>query len=196
MDSCKSLVKRKHGSKTPSVWCQVAFKIYMQGASHHHQLEVKPSLRHLIQSSPIGPFHQDRAFEVLCHLLGLCSSVRKGERSPSRGPFPWQHSVSAKHLQLAFPWEGLPSGAWQRGGIFFEVLPLFPFSSHRCSLERPPLILGLMLACCMESELLFPQPVRKAIRERMLLVLPPPPISVCSRSQDVTSSFANSFLFS
>lgn len=179
------------------MWCQVTFKIYVQGASHHHWLEVKPSLRHFIQSSPTGPFHQDRAFEVLCHLLSLCSSVRKGKRSPSRGPFPWQHSVSAKHLQLAFPWEGLPSGAWQRGGIFFEVLPFFPFSSHRCSLERPQLILGLMLVCFHGVRTaLFPQRVWKAIRERMLFGLPPPPISVCNRSQDVTSSFANSFLFS
>lgn len=102
----------------------------------------------------MGPFHQDRAVEVLCHLLSLCSSVRKGQRSPCRGPFPWLHSVSAKHLQLAFPWEGLPSGAWQRGGIFFEVLPPFPFSSHRCSLATSQLIFGLMLVCFMESELL------------------------------------------
>lgn len=35
MDSCESFVKRKHGSKTPSMWCQVEFKIYVQGASHH-----------------------------------------------------------------------------------------------------------------------------------------------------------------
>lgn len=69
------------------------------------------------------------------------SPVRKGKSSPTRDPFPWQHSVSAKRLQQAFPWEGPPSGAWQRGEVSFEALPPLPHQfCIRWSLERPRLI--------------------------------------------------------
>ena len=130
VDSCKSLGKQKHGSNTPSMCCHVALQIYVPQASHNHQLMNRTPLRFFMQDLPSGPSIETqplRAFSTF--RMFWCSPLRKGKSSPTRGPFPWQHSVSANRLQQEFPWEGLPSGARQTMEVSFEVLPPFPLSS-------------------------------------------------------------------
>lgn len=118
------------------------WKSLCQESVASHQSRIRTSLRRFMRDLPSGPSVKTwplRAFPTF--RVFWFSPVRKGKSSPTRGPFPWQHSVSAKRLQQAFPWEGPPSGAWQRGEVSFEALPPLPHQfCIRCSLERPRLI--------------------------------------------------------
>lgn len=156
MDSCKSLVKRKHGSKTPSKCCHVALKISVRGASLNHQLEVKTSLRPSTQGPPIGSFHQGRSPEGLCHLPSLVFSREKGQEQPRQRPFP----LAALCVSKASPASVSVgrSSIWslaERGNFLWGSATLSLQLSIRCSLKRTCLTLWMVLVCFMESERLF-----------------------------------------
>lgn len=179
---------------TFNVLCGI--EILCARSQSHHHLEVRTSPRCY---AGVPETLLPRPLRAFATSSALCSPVRNGKSSPPGGPLPRQHSASAKCLQRVFLGEGLPSGAWQREEISFEVLPPYPPALHKVQHGEASSDFrdGAGVLHAVRTALtLSPRQVWKVLRERMLFFLPPSPISVCNRSQDVTSSCANSFLFS
>lgn len=106
-----------------------------------HQPRIRTSLRHFMRDLPSGPsikawpLRASPAFRVFWF-----SPVRKGKSSPTRGPFPWQHSVSkAPPASISVGRSSIWSLA-EMGSFLWGSATPSPQLCIRCSLERPRLI--------------------------------------------------------